>query len=352
MELLILDGDGIGPEITASARACLKALDHRHGLGIVMRDMRVGFAALEQDGSTCPPSLIAAAKAADGVIMGPLSTADYPDRSEGGVNPSAAMRTSLDLYANMRPSYVRAGVDAHVGPFDVLIARENTEGFYADRTMFAGQGEFMPTDEVALAVRKITRTGCRRIARAAFEAARRRKKHVTAVHKANVLKLSDGLFYDVCAEVAQEYPDVTFDDHHIDAMASLLVRTPERFDVLVTTNMFGDILSNLAAELSGGLGLAESLNQGDHHAMAQASHGSAPDIAGQGKANPTALILSVEMLLRWLANRHDKPRFNDAADELKAAVLSALTDPARRTPDLGGKGSTQDFTNAILEKLG
>ncbi|WP_306302737.1 isocitrate/isopropylmalate dehydrogenase family protein [Aureimonas frigidaquae] len=352
VHILTLAGDGIGPEITEATRAVLEALDRRHDLSLEFESRDVGFAALEAVGTTVPPELLDAARAADGILLGPVSTAEYPAREAGGINPSAALRIALDLFANLRPSYVRSGLPAKVAPLDVMIVRENTEGFYADRTMFAGGGEFMPTPDLALAVRKVTREGSRRIAQAAFEEARRRRGAVTIVHKGNVLKLSDGLFLEECRKAAAAYPDIRVDDEHIDAMVSHLVRSPERFDVIVSTNMFGDILSNLAAELSGGLGLAESLNAGAGHAMAQASHGSAPDIAGRDIANPTALILSAGMMLDWIGERHGTQRFCEAACELKRRVLGTLTDERHRTRDLGGTASTRDFTKAVIAALG
>lgn len=351
MDILVLRGDGIGPEITDATLACLAAVDARHDLGLKIRHERIGFESLEAEGSTLPGRVLEEARAADGVILGPVSTADYPPRERGGINPSAGLRLGLDLYANLRPSYVRSGVPALAGEMDVMIVRENTEGFYADRNMAVGSGEFMPTHDVALAIRKITRNGSERIARAAFEMARTRRRHVTIVHKANVMKVSDGLFLESCRKVAQEYPEIRVDDVLVDAMTAHLVRDPSRYDVIVTTNMFGDILSNMAAEISGGLGLAESLNQGDANAVAQASHGSAPDIAGRGIANPTALILSTGLLLDWLGVRHGRERYREAAAELKRAVLASLADPSRRTPDLHGSGTTASFTNAVVEAL-
>ncbi len=352
MDILVLEGDGIGPEIVAATRACLSALDARHKLGIVMREEDIGFKSLKAKGSTLTDATLEEARRADGVILGPVSTADYPPRDQGGINPSAGLRLGLDLYANMRPSYVRKGVDSLVPKMDLLIARENTEGFYADRNMAGGtSSELMPTPDLALAMRKITRHGSERIARAGFEAAMTRRKQVTIVHKANVMKKSDGLFVEACRHVAKDFPEVSVNDVLVDAMTSHLVRDPSRYDVIITTNMFGDIISNLAAELSGGLGLAESINQGDRNAVAQASHGSAPDIAGRDIANPTALVLSMGMLLDWIGTRHSRGNFREAATELRAAVFDRLADPTVRTPDLGGKGSTTSFTGSVVDLI-
>jgi isocitrate/isopropylmalate dehydrogenase len=234
---------------------------------------------------------------------------------------------------------------------DLVVVRENTEGFYADRNMYLGSGEFQPTDDLALAVRKISASACQRIARTAFELASRRDKHVTMVHKANVLKVSDGLFIREVVKVAEEFPDVRMDEMLVDAMAARLIGAPQTFDVIVTSNMYGDILSDEAAALCGGLGLASALNAGDKHAIAQAVHGSAPDIAGRGIANPAALMLSSAMLLDWLGARHDRPIFAVAADLLEGAVNATLADAANHTPDLGGDATTKSFAAAVAQHI-
>ena len=351
MKILILPGDGIGPEIMAATGAALEALNDTHGLKLAFEERVIGLASLETEGSTLPDAVIEAIEAADGTVVGPVHTVAYPPASEGGVNPSATMRKRFDLYANIRPSRARPGVPAMTPKMDLVIARENTEGFYADRNMFQGTAEFMPTEGVALSVRKITVQGSRRIAESAFDLAGRRRNKVTVVHKANVLKVSDGLFRDTVREVAKSHPEVELDEILIDAMAALLVRTPEAFDVVLTTNMFGDILSDEAAELSGGLGLGGSLNAGDDHAIAQAAHGSAPDIAGQGIANPTALMVSVAMLLEWLGAGHGRDDLSAAAAAFNAAVDAVLADPANHTPDLGGSAKTADIGRAVADAI-
>ena len=351
MKILILPGDGIGPEIMAATGAALEALNDTHGLKLAFEERVIGLASLETEGSTLPDAVIEAIEAADGTVLGPVHTVAYPPASEGGVNPSATMRKRFDLYANIRPSRARPGVPAMTPKMDLVIARENTEGFYADRNMFQGTAEFMPTEGVALSVRKITVQGSRRIAESAFDLAGRRRNKVTVVHKANVLKVSDGLFRDTVREVAKSHPEVELDEVLIDAMAALLVRTPEAFDVVLTTNMFGDILSDEAAELSGGLGLGGSLNAGDDHAIAQAAHGSAPDIAGQGIANPTALMVSVAMLLEWLGAGHGRDDLSAAAAAFNAAVDAVLADPANHTPDLGGSAKTADIGRAVTDAI-
>ena len=336
MKLLVLPGDGIGPEIAAATIAVLEAVDARFGLGLAVSTQDIGLAALATEGTTLPNAVVAEAEAADGVVLGPVSHYDYPPAAAGGINPSAFFRTRFALGANVRPARGRPGLSLLGDRLDLVIVREGTEGFYADRNMYAGAGEFMPDADTALAVRKITAAACHRVAVAAFELARTRRRQVTAVHKANVLKLSDGLFLRVVREVAGHYPDVRLDEVIVDAAAALLIRSPERFDVIVTTNMFGDILSDEASELSGGLGLGGSINIGDTMCVAQAQHGSAPDIAGQGIANPVSLILSAAMLLDWHGRRIGEVRFGDAAKAIERAVDTMLADPAGRTRDLGG----------------
>ncbi|HUF87889.1 MAG TPA: isocitrate/isopropylmalate family dehydrogenase [Thermohalobaculum sp.] len=344
--LLVLPGDGIGPEIAAATERVLAAADAAFGLGLELTRMQIGFAALEAEGSTIPDAVIEAARAADGVVLGPVSHNEYPPVAEGGLNPSGVLRRALDLYANIRPARSRKGVPAPISkPVDLVVVRENLEGFYADRNMHLGSGEFMPEPGVALALRKITARASRRIAERAFAIAKARPaKRVAAVHKANVMRVSDGVFLGEVRAAAQAHKDIACEEVLVDAAAALLVRVPERFDVIVTTNMFGDILSDLASELSGGLGLAASLNAGPEHAVAQAQHGSAPDIAGQDRANPVSLIGSAAMLLRHLGHA-------GAADAIEAATDAALAAPETRTPDLGGALGTAAFAEHVAGSI-
>ena len=348
IRLVVMEGDGIGPEITAATLVALRAADRAFRLGLEFSPAAIGLAALRAQGTTLPDAAVAAATAADGVILGPVSHNDYPPAAQGGRNPSGELRKQLDLFANIRPAKSRGGFPPRCGsPVDLVIVRENTEGFYADRSMFLGSGEFMPTPDLALSVRKITRAGSTRIAEAAFALAQRRRNHVTAVHKANVLRVSDGLFLDCVRAVAARFPQVRYEEKIIDAMAALLVRDAGAFDVVVTTNMFGDILSDLAAELSGSLGLAASLNAGAAHALAQAQHGSAPDIAGQDRANPASLIGSAAMLLAWLGERRSDDRLTRAAAAIDDALERAIAKPAWRTADLSGPLGTKAFGERV-----
>ncbi|UCH73716.1 MAG: isocitrate/isopropylmalate dehydrogenase family protein [Rhodospirillales bacterium] len=350
--LAVLPGDGIGPEITEAARRVLRRAAETFGFALDLREAEIGFAALAATGTTCPDSVLEMAREAQGIILGPVSHNDYPPRAEGGINPSGTLRTALDLYANIRPARTRAAIPAPAAQMDLVIVRENTEGFYADRNMSSGPAEFTPVAGVGIAMRKVTAAASARIARSAFALAAGRRRQVVAVHKANVMRLTDGIFLTETRRIAAEHPDIDYSEMLVDAAAAHLIRDPGRFDVIVTTNMFGDILSDEALELAGGLGLGASLNAGDDHAMAQAQHGSAPDIAGRGIANPTSLILSTAMLLDWLAQRHRRADLARAARAIEDAVDRALIDPSTRTADLGGTAGTAAMTDAVLAGLG
>jgi 3-isopropylmalate dehydrogenase len=351
MKILVLPGDGIGPEITDATLAVLDTANAKYKLGLEWQMEDIGLKTLREKGSTLPEHVMEAARQAPGIILGPVDHLQYPPREQGGINPSGELRVKLDLFANIRPAKSRMGVGLTGKPVDLVIFRECTEGFYSDRNMFMGRGEFMPTEDIAIAVRKVTARQCERISRVAFDWARKRRKKVTAVHKANVLHISDGLFLREVRKVGKEYPDVELDEKIVDAMAALLVRNPTQFDCIVTGNMFGDILSDEASEISGSLGLAGSTMAGDDACCAQAQHGSAPDIQGQDKANPTSLILSAAMLFEWLAARHKRPEFAQAAQAIESAIDAALQSPATRTPDLQGKLGTRAFGAEIAHRI-
>jgi 3-isopropylmalate dehydrogenase len=345
----VLVGDGIGPEITPASVAVVDAALAAVGApAIEWVELPMGLAAIREHGTALPQSTLDALADTDGWLLGPIDGVAYPEPQRSQLNPSGALRKHFDLYANVRPA--RAFGKAVVPDADLVIVRENTEGFYADRNTFAGTGEFMPSPDVAVSMGIVTRAAVERIAVAAFELAQRRRKHLTIVHKANVLRLSMGLFRDVCREVGERYPDVVVDDFHIDAMTVHLVRRGGDFDVLVAENMFGDILSDLTGERAGALGIAPSLNSTDTRAMAQAAHGSAPDIAGRDVANPIAMILSAAMLLDWLASRKDDEPLAEAARLIDDAVR-AVVDAGTSTRDLGGTASTSSFTAAVVERI-
>jgi 3-isopropylmalate dehydrogenase len=349
LDILVLPGDGIGPEITDATLGVLSAVDRRYGLGLRFTRMDIGFAAYDRTGTTLPDAVMDAARAREAILVGPISHMDYPPRDKGGVNVSAALRVRLDLYANIRPARTRTGVPRRGGDMDIVIVRECTEGMYPDRNMFKGPGEFMPDPDTALSLRKITRKACTRIARRAFEIAAARRGRLAAIHKANNFILTDGLFLECVRAVARDFPGVTVEELIVDATAALLVRDPARFDTLVSTNFYCDILSDLASELCGGLGLAGAVNADEERCAAQAQHGSAPDIQGKGIANPASLILSAAMLLDWVARKRGRPQFAAAAASIERAVDVCVSKPETRTRDLGGTLGTAAFAARVAE---
>ncbi len=346
----LLVGDGIGPEIVPVAAAAAEAAMAAEGRTIKWVPLPMGASAIETHGSPIPETTLQALAELDGWLMGPHDSASYPAQYRAALNPSGTVRKRFDLYANIRPARTLRGTAAIADGADLVIVRENTQGLYGDRNMHAGAGEFMPTPDVAIVAGVFTRDASERIARVACELAMQRRRHLTIIHKANVLRLTTGLFRDVCREVAAEYPGLAVDEHHVDAMTVHLVRHAAAFDVIVAENMMGDILSDLAAELCGSVGIAPSLNAGEALAMAQAAHGSAPDIAGRGIANPAAMILSAAMLLGWMGRRRGDAAAIAAGRRVEAAVASAIADGVR-TPDLGGTSSTSGFGGAVVARL-
>ncbi|HET9577400.1 MAG TPA: isocitrate/isopropylmalate family dehydrogenase [Usitatibacter sp.] len=351
MKIGILEGDDIGHEIVPAAVEIAKAAAARHGVDIEWHPLPVGRRALDTHGSTLPRETLETLPALDGWILGPIGHRAYPKRPEA-INPHPILRKRFDLFANVRPTRSYPDIGCLHENVDLVIVRENNEGFQPDRNVVAGSGEFRPTEDMTISVRVITRQGSYRVARAAFELARQRRRHLTYVHKDTVFKLGCGMFVEECRRAAAEFPDVRVDDVIVDTFAMRLVRDPQSFDVVVTTNMFGDILSDEAAGLVGGLGMAPGLCIGEGDiAMAQATHGSAPDIAGRGIANPYAMIESTRMLLEWLGHRRGQPNAVSAAAAMSRATTQALADPAARTGDIRGHGNTASMTQRIIAAL-
>src|SRR3954468_19656811 len=323
MRIIVLPCDGIGPEIVGAAMKVLDRVNVKFQLGLTFDHEDVGFTSLEKHGTTLRDEVLAKARTYDGIILGTQSPADYPAPEKGGRNVSAGFRVGLDLYANARPARTRPFLTSNMREgrtMDLVVMREATEGSYPDLNMTRGWGEVMPSPDMALSTRKITRRCSDRIARRAFELEAKRRRKVTAIHKANSFHMTDGLFLECVREVAKEFPDVALDDMLVDASTAHLVRNPERFDVLVATNFYGDILSDLASELSGSLGLAGSMMASDTHCCAQAQHGSAPDLQGQDKANPVSMILSVAMLVDWVGETRALPAYEQAFHAIDKAI--------------------------------
>lgn len=347
----VLFGDGIGPEVVPCAVAAAEAAAACERVHLNWVSLPLGREALTQHATAVPESTLTALAGLDVWLLGPHDSSGYPPEFAHQPTPGAVIRGRFDLFANLRPCRAYSGIPATTPNMDAVIVRENSEGLYADRNMAVGSGEFMPTPDVALAVGKITRAATERIAHEAFRLAQQRSRRLVIVHKANVLKLSMGLFRDVCRAVAADYPDVAVTEQHVDAMAALLVRRPADFDVIVTENLFGDILSDLAAELSGSLGLAGSVNCSDAQAMAQATHGAAPDIAGRGIANPAAIVASTALALRWWGSSgKGDPSLINCADRIDAAIAATLA-AGVATPDVGGQASTAEVSAEICRHI-
>ena len=349
--IALMPGDGIGPEICESTRQVTEEVVHHLAQeSLEWVNLPIGWEAIQQKKPPLPQETLDELEACDGWVLGPHDSASYPEQYRQSLNPSGAIRKHFDLYANIRPARSVSSNSYSKKAFDLVIVRENTEGFYADRNMHLGTGEFMPHPDTALAVGVFTRKACERIARSAFELAMNRNKKISIIHKANVLRLTYGLFLESCRKVSADFPEVAVNDFHIDAAAALLVRNPDEFDVIVTTNMFGDILSDLASELAGSLGMGAALNAGTRKAMAQAAHGSAPSLSGKNVANPCGLMLSAGMLLQWLSRRDQNPPLLKASVALEKAIYQTL-ETRGQTQDLGGTLGTKELTDAILLQL-
>lgn len=351
MKIAVLPGDDIGPEITDATLDVLKKLDTPYALGLDLEIHEIGKARHKTSGTTLPDSVIDATLSADGTIMGPASLSTYPPVKDGGLKVPAVIRKAMNLHANIRPARARKGVAMARPGLDCVIVRENTEGFFADRNLYAGHGEFMPVQGVAMSLRLITEKASRRIARDAFELARERRRQVAVVGKWNVLTMTDGLFIESVESVARDFPDVTLRKVQIDATAAELYTGPQAFDVILATNMLGDILSNLANALAGSLGLAASLNASETRACANSAHGTAPDIAGKGIANPVGLMHSAAMLLQWLGRKRDAENYSAAGLAMSTAIDATIEEDGVRTGDLGGTARTADFAKAVCNRI-
>jgi 3-isopropylmalate dehydrogenase len=343
-----LEGDDIGLEVVPEAIRIMRAAAQRCGLDIDWHPTPIGRKAYDELGYTLPPGTLEKLDALDGWVLGPIGHQAYPRGVPNAINPHPILRKHYDLFANIRPAKSLPGVTAVYDDVDLVIVRENNEGMPPDRNVYMGHGEFRPTPDMTIGVRVITRQGSSKVARAAFELARQRpRKHLTSVHKDTVFKLACGMFAEECRKLAKDYPDVAYDEVLVDTFAMRLVMKPQQFDVIVTTNTFGDILSDAAAGLVGGLGLAPGLSAGPERAMAQATHGSAPDIAGKGIANPYAMIISGQMLLAWLGHKHARPQAVEAATVIERAVERVIRERRAVTPDLGGTATTRQMGEAI-----
>jgi 3-isopropylmalate dehydrogenase len=351
-KLGIMNGDDIGLEVVPEAVRVGKAALAAAGVAADWSRHLIGMEAHDAHGTTMPEGIMDTLRGLDGWILGPIGHRAYPKDDPKAINPHPIIRKRFEMYSSLRIAKTFPNVKSLHENVDIMLVRENTEGFQPDRNMFMGNGEFRPTEDLTLSMRVITRKNSWRIARDAFEVARRRGKHVTAVHKETVFKLGCGMFAEECRKVAADYPDVAFDEVMVDSYALHCTMKPQQFDVVVTTNMFGDIMADLHAGLTGGMGLAAAISASETHVMAQASHGSAPDIAGQGIANPYAEIMSMQMMFDWLGRKRNDDAMARAAALMLAAVEKTIAEAKTLTPDLGGSASTSEMGAAIAEAVG
>jgi isopropylmalate/isohomocitrate dehydrogenase-like protein len=332
--IAVLKGDGIGPEVTDAATRVLEAIQDTSSLKLSLLYAEAGFHCIATHGNNLPEETIALLKQTDTCLKGPMTTPETPGAP---VSAAVKIRKMFNLYANVRPCRTYPNVAAFKPNIDLVVIRENTEGMYSGI-------EFQVSPGKAIALRVITRKASLRIVEFAFKLAAKRKKHLTYVHKANILRITDGIFKEAVKAVAPKYPEVSFDDAHIDAIAMQLVKKPEVFDVVVTTNLFGDVISDEAAQITGGLGLAGGANIGDKYGMFEPVHGSAPKYTGQNRVNPIASIMAGSMMLNYLGEKA-------AASKIEKAVIEVLSEGKIRTLDLGGSSTTSEMSQAIASKV-
>jgi len=335
-QISLITGDGIGPELAESVITILDTIHDKLGLGFEIKKLEAGDSALSRHGKALPDETIAAIKGSDACLKAPVG--------ESAADVIVVLRRTLDLYANIRPAKSYPNMPALKDNIDLVIVRENTEDLYT--------GQEFEISNAAVALRIISEYASKKIAKYAFETAVQRngKKKVTCVHKSNVMRKTDGLFSRACSEIAKDYPQIEFEQMYVDACAMNLIRKPEEFDVIVTTNLFGDILSDEAAEVVGGLGMAPAANIGDSFALFEPVHGAAFDIAGKGIANPSSFILSAKMMLEWLGSKHNDKKCFEVAEKLGDAVYGVVKKGAK-TRDIGGMMTTKEFTMQITSSL-
>lgn len=333
-DIAVLKGDGIGPEVTDSALKVLEAVQGTSKFKLNFRYGEAGYHCIAKYGTNLPGETVALLKQTDACLKGPMTT---PEEPGAPVSAAVKIRKLFNLFANIRPCRSYPNVDALRSDIDLVVVRENTEGMYSGV-------EYMVSPGVAVAMRIITQKASALVAEYAFKLAEKRRKQLTYVHKANILRVTDGVFNDAVKAAADNHPDVAVEDVHIDAMAMHLIKKPEIYDVIVTTNLFGDVISDEAAQVTGSLGLAAGANVGDSYGMFEPVHGSAPKYTGMNKVNPTATIMAVQMMLDYLGEK-------EAAAKIENSVLEVLKEGKMRTKDLGGFSSTSEMSDAIALKV-
>ena len=335
-KISLITGDGIGPELSESAISVLETIRDKFGLKFEISKLVAGDRALEQTGKALPDDVVKTIKQSYVCLKAPVG--------ESAADVIVVLRRMLDLYANIRPSKSYPHMPALRDDIDMVIVRENTEDLYTGKEFSLGNS--------AVALRIISEDASKRIAKYAFETAKQRNsmKKVTCVHKSNVMRITDGLFAKACIDVSKDYPDISFEEMYVDACAMNLIRQPEKFDVIVTTNLFGDILSDESSQVVGGLGMAPAANIGDNFALFEPVHGAAFDIAGQNIANPSSFLLSIKMMFDWLGAKYNDPKCFEVAKKLESTIFD-LVKSGVKTKDIGGDKTTTEFTKHITDNL-
>ena len=335
-KISLITGDGIGPEISESAISVLNTINDKFDLKFEITKLSAGDKALKDTGKALPDETISVIKQSDACLKAPVG--------ESAADVIVVLRRMLDLFANIRPAKSYPHMPALRDDIDMVIVRENTEDLYTGKEFRVGDS--------AVALRIISETASKRIAKYAFETAKQRnsKKKVTCVHKSNVMRVTDGLFAKACTDVSKDYPEITFEEMYVDACAMNLIRQPQEFDVVVTTNLFGDILSDESSQVVGGLGMAPAANIGDNFALFEPVHGAAFDIAGQNIANPSSFLLSIKMMFDWLGAKHNDSKCFEVGRKLESTIFD-LVKSGVKTKDIGGDMSTTEFTKQIVDNL-
>ena len=335
-KISLITGDGIGPELSESAISVLNKISDKFDIEFEISKLIAGDKALEQTGKALPDNVVETIKQSDVCLKAPVG--------ESAADVIVVLRRMLDLYANIRPSKSYPHMPALRDDIDMVIVRENTEDLYIGKEFSLGNS--------AVALRVISEDASKRIAKYAFETAKQRNamKKVTCVHKSNVMRITDGLFAKACIDVSKDYPDISFEEMYVDACAMNLIRQPQKFDVIVTTNLFGDILSDESSQVVGGLGMAPAANLGDNFALFEPVHGAAFDIAGQNIANPSSFLLSIKMMLNWLGVKYNDSKCFEAAIKLESTIFD-LVKSGIKTKDIGGDSTTTEFTKQITDNL-
>jgi len=335
-KISLITGDGIGPELSKSAVSVLNTINDKTDVKFEIAELLAGDIALKETGKALPDETLDSIKKSDVCLKAPVG--------ESAADVIVVLRRLLDLYANIRPAKSYPHMPALRNDIDMVIVRENTEDLYTGKEFSLGNA--------SVALRIISEKASKRIAKYAFETAKQRDsmRKVTCVHKSNVMRVTDGMFANACAEVAQEYPDITFENMYVDACAMNLIRQPHQFDVVVTTNLFGDILSDESSQVVGGLGMAPAANIGEKFALFEPVHGAAFDIAGQNIANPSSFLLSIKMMFDWLGAKHNDSKCLEIGENLES-VIFGLVKVGIKTKDIGGDKTTTEFTKEITDQL-